>query len=240
MHIAQRPVLVPVQRIKAYRPPVNHGFDVLCDGRRIMLGLNVGQGQAGIFFAAVAQRCAGGVIEFDVGQRFHIDQQNPVIRLRHDAAVDFITFGELDFRLLALGDIRTNGDVLLRLSVLTEEGDDGSLHPVKVAILGLVTDFALPDSAAREGLIHRLEEAVRMFAGIYERMILSQQLLAGVTADFAKLVVDVGDFAPHIGSGDNGMLIQSIFLQAQLIQCTVRAFRGQPGGEFVVLQLEFR
>ena len=79
---------------------------------------------------------------------------------------------------LSCRNIRTNGDVLLRLSVRTQEGDDSGPHPVMVASPGPVADLAMPDFAVCHGFIHRLEEAVGMLAGIQERMILTKQLFA--------------------------------------------------------------
>ena len=51
-----------------------------------------------------------------------------------------------------------------------------------------------------------------MVPGVENAMILAEQLIAGVFADGAELVVDVGDGSPHVGGGDDGVLIQSKFL----------------------------
>ena len=55
---------------------------------------------------------------------------------------------QLLFEPFAMSDVRADGNVLLRLSGVVEEGDNRRVHPVKCAIPGAVPNLAVPDASA--------------------------------------------------------------------------------------------
>ncbi len=56
-----------------------------------------------------------------------------------------------------------------------------------------------------------------MIAGVQNAVIITQQLVTTIATDFTKLIVTKGDVAFYISDGNNGMLIQRIFLFSQFI-----------------------
>ena len=59
---------------------------------------------------------------------------------------------EPQFVLLALRDVRANGDILPGAAVRGEEWIDGRIHPVVRAVFRTVFDFGFPHPAAGDGL----------------------------------------------------------------------------------------
>ena len=116
--------------------------------------------------------------------------------------------GEQFFRLLPGGDVGADGNILARFALLVEERHDGRAHPVIHAVLGLVSDFPLPDPPLRDRRPHIAHELLGMVTGIDDAMVLPQQFPARIFGDRAELVVDVDDFPLRIGDGHNGMLVE--------------------------------
>ena len=123
--------------------------------------------------------------------------------------------------LLTLGDVGTDRHVPGGFALLVDKRHDGGGYPVQAAILGAVADIALPDLAVGDGLIQVDEKIQGVGAGIEQAVVLPQKLFARVVADGAKLVVDIGNGAPHIGHGNDGVLIQCKFLVSEFCFLTL-------------------
>jgi hypothetical protein len=66
------------------------------------------------------------------------------------------------FRGLARGDVRANRDVLIRLAVVVKEGHDRRVHPVKMPVLGAVSDLAVPDASVGDRHPQGADELLRV------------------------------------------------------------------------------
>jgi hypothetical protein len=77
-----------------------------------------------------------------------------------------------------------------------------------VTIFGPVANFPVPSLPARDYRIHVPEKFFRVNPGIYYAVILPQQLIGRVPANFAKFAIDRGNASLRVGSGYNGVLIQ--------------------------------
>src|SRR5207249_1838251 len=119
---------------------------------------------------------------------------------------------------LALGDVRTDGHVLARLSVLVEERHDGRVHPIIRTVLRPVLDLAMPDLPVRDRLPQVADEFRRMEGRIDDAVILSDQFLARVLRDRAELVVYESDPALRIGDRHYGMLVERSLQVADLLE----------------------
>jgi hypothetical protein len=117
-----------------------------------------------------------------------------------------------------LGDIRADRNVLTRLAILTGKRDDGRIHPVNPAIFGAVADLAPPHLAVGDGMVHLLEKLFGMVARVEDAMVLAQQLLLGIFAEGTEFVVDIGDGSLNVGSGDDGVLVESVFLVGHFLE----------------------
>ena len=82
-------------------------------------------------------------------------------------------------------------------------------------MLGPILNLAVPDLPAPNGPVHLLKELLWMMSGIDDAVILPNQFLAGIPADGAELVIDVGDRALDVGDRHNGVLIEGKFLVSQ-------------------------
>ena len=120
--------------------------------------------------------------------------------------------GEVFLDAFELSDVSADGDVLPRCGFGLFKGDDGGLDPVERAILGAIAEFASPYLPAGDGAIEFLEELGGMKVGIDDAMGSAEEFVAGIAADSAELVVDVGNTALGIGDGDDGVLIEGEFL----------------------------
>ena len=128
----------------------------------------------------------------------------------------FLAHAQFSFRLDALGDVGPGRQVAIGPPRLVEEGNDGGIHPIEGAVLLAVAQDAVPHLAAGNGFPHAPEELRRVVTGIEDAVALPHQFVTGVLADVAKLVVDVDDDAPGIGSADDGMLVEGELLPLQL------------------------
>ena len=123
-------------------------------------------------------------------------------------AKPLLTIMQRRFCLLAFGDIRPDSHVLSRLTLPAHEGNNGCINPVNRAVFSPVLDLAVPDFAVGDACVHLLEEFFRMVAGVEDAVVLPNQLIFGKFADTAELVVDIGDRAPDVGYGHDGMLVE--------------------------------
>jgi len=55
------------------------------------------------------------------------------------------------------------------------------------------------------------EELFGMMGRVQDEVIVSDQLVLGILADGAELVVDIGDGALHVGGGDDRVLVRANF-----------------------------
>src|ERR1039458_6488125 len=120
-------------------------------------------------------------------------------------------------RPLALGDIDADGYVLVKLSIRARQSNNRAVDPVEGPILGAVPNLAAPYSALSDGAVHLLEKFLGVVAGVYDAVILAEELFAGVLTDGAELVIDISDAPLHVGHSHNGVLIESEFLVGQIL-----------------------
>ena len=144
-----------------------------------------------------------------------IESEDDFLQALHHAAVLAFAGGDALFQQLRFGDVGADGDVLLRLAVVTEERHDGRVDPVDLAALLAVAQFAVPHAAARDGPPHVAEHLRRMHAGVDDAVVLPEQFLALVTAQFAEAVVGVVDGAGGVGDADDGVLVERELLVVQ-------------------------
>jgi hypothetical protein len=109
---------------------------------------------------------------------------------------------------LARGDVRADGDVLIRLPALVEERDDGRIDPIEVAVFRLVPNLAVPHLAVGNRHPEVAHELPGMQPGVDDAVILANQLLTTVPRDLAELVVRVRDLAVPVGGRHYGGLVQ--------------------------------
>ena len=76
----------------------------------------------------------------------------------------------------------------------------------------------MPDLAIGNGMVHVPEKFPGMMAGIEDPVVLANQLLTGVLADRAELIIYRGDRTLDICDGNDGVLIQGKLLIGQLFQ----------------------
>ena len=112
---------------------------------------------------------------------------------------------------LAHADVGADGDVLLRLPVRAEKGDDGGAHPINGAILRAVSDFALPSPAAADRLPKFAEKRFRVITRIDDAVGLAKQLFPRIFGNLTELVVGVGDRPVRVGDGDDRLLVERVF-----------------------------
>lgn len=112
---------------------------------------------------------------------------------------------------LAVRDVGSNSDVLNRLSVFSEIGNNRRIDPVKSSILGFVFDFAFPGLSRTNRLPDATDELLGMVARIDDTMVLPDQFFTGVFGDRAELVVNVSDLSLAVGNGDDGMFVECCF-----------------------------
>ena len=124
---------------------------------------------------------------------------------------------------LPLRDVRTDGEVLPGLAGVVHERNDGRVHPVVRAVLGPILQLPTPDPAVPNRLPQLAHELLRMMPGVYDPVILAEQLTARVLRDLAELVVDVGDDAAMIGGRDNRSLVERV---PHLLEAANRVIRG--------------
>ena len=116
----------------------------------------------------------------------------------------------------ARGDVGADGDVLVRPAALVEEGDDGRVDPVEVAVLRLVPDLAVPHPAVGDRHPQVAHELVGVQARVDDPVVLAEELLAGIARNLTELVVDVGDPARHVGGRDDGGVVERPFQIGEL------------------------
>ncbi len=63
---------------------------------------------------------------------------------------------------LACRDVRPDGDVLVGFAALVDEGNDGRVDPVVVAVFGAIPNFAVPDLAVGDGPPQLAHELLRV------------------------------------------------------------------------------
>jgi hypothetical protein len=124
-------------------------------------------------------------------------------------------FSEGLFGSLALGDVRTDRNILAWFSIHREKWNYSRIHPVDRAVLGAIFDLLVPHFAVSNGVVHLLEKFFGMVAGVENAVIPTDEFFFGVFADRAKLVVHVSNRALDVGDGNDGMLIQSKLLVSQ-------------------------
>src|SRR5882757_4654727 len=81
----------------------------------------------------------------------------------------------------------------------------------------------MPNLAVGNGVIHPLEEFFGMMARIEDAVILAQQLVSGVFADAAELLIDIGDRALDVGDSHDSVLIECKLLISEFFE---RSFAG--------------
>jgi hypothetical protein len=80
----------------------------------------------------------------------------------------------------------------------------------------------MPDLAIGNGMVHVPEKLLRVMARIEDPMVLANQLLTGVLADRAELIVRIGDRALDVGKGNDGVLVQGKLLVGQVFNSTLK------------------
>ena len=95
---------------------------------------------------------------------------------------------------------------------------DGGRDPVQAAVLGAVTEFAVPDLTAQNGLPESGVKRLVVQVGFDDAVVLLQQLLQRVAADLAHARIGVADVAVQIGGGHDGVLVQCELLVRQIGQ----------------------
>jgi hypothetical protein len=141
------------------------------------------------------------------GQRYRI----------HQLLAEMQLFGELCLGILARRDVGADRDVLGGQAAPVEQRDDGGCHPIQASVFLQVADFAVPDLAAGDGLPHVGEYFGAMDRRFHDAMVAADQFPAGVAADFAELVVGVGDRAGEVGDADDGVLIEGELEVVELV-----------------------
>src|SRR5450830_203420 len=102
-------------------------------------------------------------------------------------------------------DIKTNRQITMNTSGgVIEHRHHGTFDPVQAAILGAITDLALPDIAQGDGAPQGGEEFGAVQAGIEQAMVLPNQFLAAIAGDGAELLIDVSDPATQVSLGKYG------------------------------------
>jgi hypothetical protein len=109
---------------------------------------------------------------------------------------------------LALSNISADGEVLARAAILIEKRDDCGCFPIERTVFGPVPNLAFPNLAAADRFPHVLEKSAVMVARIDDAMIVAEQFLAGIFADFAKTIVDVSDLSLGIGGVDRRVVVE--------------------------------
>ena len=143
-----------------------------------------------------AHRLCGRVAEQPLGAgipRGH----HPIQGLADDGVVGGLDHGRQVFahflQPLACRDVGADGDVLARLTPGVEERNGGRGYPEDGAVLGPVPNFAVPNPALPEGVVHLLEKLFRMVAGIHDAVIPANGFLPGIQIDGAESIVDISD-----------------------------------------------
>ena len=116
-------------------------------------------------------------------------------------------FCGLFFGRLSFGDVGANRDVLDGFPSSPEIRNDGRIHPVKGAVLGLVFDFALPDPPDADRLPDAADKLLGMKSGIDDAVVLADQFLARIFRNRAELIVHVSDFPLRIRDRHDRVLI---------------------------------
>src|ERR1017187_9529094 len=66
------------------------------------------------------------------------------------------------------------------------QSNNRAVDPVEGPILGAVPNLAAPYSALSDGAVHLLEKFLGVVAGVYDAVILAEELFAGVLTDGAE------------------------------------------------------
>ena len=117
---------------------------------------------------------------------------------------------EVDFELLAGGDVEADRGIAVHLALRVEMRNDGRIDPVERAVLAAVADLAMPDPALGDRAVKRAEEVRVMQAGSQHAVIGTDKLRRRVAADLAELAVHIGDRALHVGHRHDGGAVQGI------------------------------
>ena len=147
---------------------------------------------------------------------------------RQDQSISLFAFTQRRLERLHVTDIGAYGNVLIGAAFDIKEGGDGGCYPIQAAVTAPVAYLALPDMAIRDGVPHFLIELWRVFARLEEAMVVSCQFVTRVAADFAELVVDIGDVPRPIRYADDGVLVQYLVLLLAFIKVIL-----QPGWKII-------
>ncbi|GBQ35934.1 hypothetical protein AA0614_0561 [Komagataeibacter saccharivorans NRIC 0614] len=109
-----------------------------------------------------------------------------------------------------LGNFKARGDETVDFPIVVTVGNDGGCDPVMTAILGTVTQVAMPCTTGKKRSVHAAEECPVMLAGIQHAVGPAQKFLAGILADFAKFVVYVRNRPVSVRYGYNQDIIDNI------------------------------
>ena len=83
------------------------------------------------------------------------------------------------------------------------QGHDERFHPVKVAVLAAVLDRTAPRISCLYGRPHIAERSFRHIRMPDDVLALTDQLVAGKTADLDKGIIDMGDDTFEVGARNN-------------------------------------
>ena len=125
---------------------------------------------------------------------------------------------------LLFTDIGADGDITGDILSLIPDRHDAGIDPVQVTVSGPVAEFAMPYPCFFQCCIHIPVKVSGMVTGADNAVIAAQQLFACIATDLTEAVVDVGNGAPGIGDGDDGVLIEGEFLILQGMQHFTRLF----------------
>src|SRR5690606_9272119 len=92
-----------------------------------------------------------------------------------------------------LRDIKTDRNILIRLSAVIEKRNDRCIDPVILTVLRLVSKFAVPGLSVRDSDPDLLYEILGMISRVDDTVILPDELFARIFRDLAKLVVNERD-----------------------------------------------
>ncbi|EEF25323.1 conserved hypothetical protein, partial [Ricinus communis] len=164
-HLGNAAVLASPLRVELHAAAADDLGQPRHNVRPVELGIDVRQREAGELLPGIAQAVAGGVVEFDEGQGFDIDERDRIRRLRHDGPIDLLPLVRAGLVLAPLHDAgQTVGQCFQQLPLLDQERAISLIrHVFQIADHQLTPHIALhPQRLARA-----LDHAVKAGGGVH-------------------------------------------------------------------------
>ena len=98
------------------------------------------------------------------------------------------------------GNVKPNGEKLFRFAGFIKHWDNNRIRPVQSAVFCSVHYFSPPDLSGENGVPRTGPELFRMISGVYDAVVLPDQLFPGVLGHSAEILINVNDKAPGIGN----------------------------------------